>query len=111
MLLEQKKYMGQVIEVNYKQLGRDLILDLNRTISGQEGISFNNISEASLDKTFSGEMALSLFQNFDDIVSIHILSNSVTISFERNIRNVCFVEKEHDRSHNSQQSRMAGHNP
>ena len=30
-------------------------------------------------------MALSLFQNFDDIVSIHILSNSVTISFERNI--------------------------
>ena len=85
MLLEQKKYMGQVIEVNYKQLGRDLILDLNRTISGKEGISFNNISEASLDKTFSGEMALSLFQNFDDIVSIHILSNSVTISFERNI--------------------------
>tara|TARA_Y100000590_G_C15328174_1_gene866613 strand:- start:318 stop:650 length:333 start_codon:yes stop_codon:yes gene_type:complete len=85
MLLEQKKYMGQVIEVNYKQLGRDLILDLNRTISGQEGISFNNISEASLDKTFSGEMALSLFRNFDDIVSIHILSNSVTISFARNI--------------------------
>ena len=79
--------MGQIIEVKTTKLNKTVIFDLNRSVSGQEGMTFNNISDASLISDVSGKLALKLFQEFDDIETIFIQSNIVTINFDRNIGN------------------------
>jgi hypothetical protein len=50
-------------------------------------MTFNNISDASLISDVSGKLALKLFQEIDDIETIFIQSNIVTINFYRNIGN------------------------
>jgi hypothetical protein len=77
--------MGQIIDVQLKHFGKEVFLELNRSISSQEGISFYNITDASLDKTFCGSLALSLYKQFEDIESIYIQSNVITLSFSRNL--------------------------
>ena len=77
--------MGQIIDVNLNHIGKQVILDLNRSISSQEGISYSNIAEASLDRTICEDLALQLFQRFETINSIYIQSNIVTISFSHNL--------------------------
>jgi len=79
--------VGQIIEVKTTKVNKTLIFDLNRSVSGQEGMTFNNISEASLIPDVSGQLALKLFQQIDDIDTIFIQSNMVTINFQRNIGN------------------------
>ena len=37
--------MGQIIEVKSTKLNKTIIFDLNRSVSGQEGMTFHNISE------------------------------------------------------------------
>ncbi len=77
--------MGQLIEVKTTKLNKTLIFDLNRSVSGQEGMTFHNISEASLISDVSGQLALELFQENNDIDTIFIQSNVVTVNFNRNI--------------------------
>ena len=77
--------MGQLIKIDLKHLGKEVVLELNRTISSQEGDSYHNIAEASLDKTFCGDLAFSILKEFEDIQSIYIQSNVITISFSRNL--------------------------
>jgi|TARA_B110000014_G_C20125342_1_gene598926 hypothetical protein len=79
--------MGQIIEVKTTKLNKTVIFDLNRSVSGQEGMNFSNISEASLVPDVSGQLALKLFQEINDIDSIFIQSNIVTVNFRRNIGN------------------------
>lgn len=79
--------MGQVIEVKTTKLNKTIIFDLNRSVSGQEGMTFSNISEASLISDVSGKLALKLFQDIEDIETIFIQSNIVTVNFHRNIGN------------------------
>jgi len=79
--------MGQIIEVKSTKLNKTIIFDLNRSVSGQEGMTFHNISEASLIPDVSGQLALKLFQEIEDIETIFIQSNIVTINFYRNIGN------------------------
>ncbi|MFL2659214.1 MAG: hypothetical protein ACJ0GT_02220 [Candidatus Actinomarina sp.] len=79
--------MGQIIEVKTTKLNKTVIFDLNRSVSGQEGMNFSNISEASLVTDVSGQLALKLFQEINDIDSIFIQSNIVTVNFRRNIGN------------------------
>ena len=64
--------MGQIIEVKTTKLNKTLIFDLNRSVSGQEGMTFNNISEASLIPDVSGQLALKLFQQIDDIDTLFV---------------------------------------
>ena len=70
--------MGQIIEVKSTKLNKTVIFDLNRSVSGQEGMTFHNISEASLIPDVSGQLALKLFQETNDIDTIFIQSNIVT---------------------------------
>ena len=58
--------MGQIIEVKSTKLNKTIIFDLNRSVSGQEGMTFHNISEASLIPDVSGQLALKLFQETND---------------------------------------------
>ena len=77
--------MGQIIEVKSTKLNKTIIFDLNRSVSGQEGMTFHNISEASLIPDVSGQLALKLFQETNDIETIFIQSNIVTVNFYRNL--------------------------
>ena len=77
--------MGQMIEVKSTKLNKTIIFDLNRSVSGQEGMTFHNISEASLIPDVSGQLALKLFQETNDIETIFIQSNIVTVNFNRNL--------------------------
>jgi hypothetical protein len=54
--------MGQIIEVKTTKLNKTVIFDLNRSVSGQEGMNFSNISEASLVPDVSGQLALNYFK-------------------------------------------------
>ena len=67
--------MGQLIEVKTTKLNKTIIFDLNRSVSGQEGMTFHNISEASLIPDVSGQLALKLFQETNDVDTIFIQSN------------------------------------
>ena len=77
--------MGQIIEVKSTKLNKTIIFDLNRSVSGQEGMTFHNISAASLIPDVSGQLALKLFQETNDIETIFIQSNIVTVNFNRNL--------------------------
>lgn len=77
--------MGQIIELKTTKLNKSIILDLNRSVSGQEGMSFRNISDASLADDISGKLAFDLFKKINDIETIFIQSNVITINFSRNI--------------------------
>ncbi len=48
-------------------------------------MTFHNISEASLISDISGQLALKLFQETNDIETIFIQSNIVTVNFNRNL--------------------------
>ena len=86
--------MGQLIEVKTTKLNKTIIFDLNRSVSGQEGMTFHNISEASLISDVSGQLALELFQENNDIDTIFIQSNVVTVNFNRNLgSDISEVEK------------------
>ena len=77
--------MGQLIKVKTTKLNKTIIFDLNRSVSGQEGMTFHNISEASLIPDVSGQLALKLFQETNDIDTIFIQSNVVSVNFKRNL--------------------------
>ena len=64
--------MGQLIKIELKHLGKEVVLELNRTISSQEGDSYHNIAEASLDKTFCRILSYINFNEYEDIQTINI---------------------------------------
>ena len=77
--------MGQLIEVTTKKFNKSIIFELNRSISGQEGMTFHNISQASLIDEISGQLALELFKKLAEIDCIFVQSNMVSINFLRNL--------------------------
>ena len=77
--------MGQKIELNTTQFGKNVIFDLNRSLSGQDGETYYNIAHASLTKEISAQLAMKLFQFSNDIENIFIQSNVVTINFMKNM--------------------------
>ena len=57
-------------------------------------MTFHNISEASLIPDVSGQLALKLFQETNDVDTIFIQSNIVTVNFNRNLgSDISEVEK------------------
>ena len=77
--------MGQKIELKTTQFGKNVIFDLNRSFSGQDGETYHNIAHASLSNETSAQLALKLFQYSSDIESIFIQSNVVTVNFSKNM--------------------------
>ncbi len=77
--------MGQKIELKATQFGKNVIFDLNRSLSGQDGETYHNIAHASLSNETSAQLALKLFQYSSDIESIFIQSNVVTVNFSKNM--------------------------
>jgi len=77
--------MGQKIELKTTKFNKNVIFDLNRSLSGQDGVTYHNIAHASLTDDVSAQLALKLFQFSNDIDNIFIQSNVVTINFTANI--------------------------
>ena len=77
--------MGQKIELNTTQFGKNVIFDLNRSLSGQDGETYYNIAHASLTSEISAQLAMKLFQFSNDIENIFIQSNVVTVNFTKNM--------------------------
>jgi len=77
--------MGQKIELKTTSFNKNIIFDLNRSLSGQDGITYHNIADASLHEEVSAQLALKLFQFSEDIESIFIQSNIVTVNFDKNM--------------------------
>ena len=64
---------------------KNIIFDLNRSLSGQDGVTYHNIADASLHNEVSAQLAMKLFKYSQDIESIFIQSNVVTVNFDKNI--------------------------
>ena len=77
--------MGQKIELKTTSFNKNIIFDLNRSLSGQDGITYHNIADASLHEEVSAQLAIKLFQFSEDIDSIFIQSNIVTVNFDKNM--------------------------
>ena len=77
--------MGQKIELKTTQFGKNVIFDLNRSLSGQDGETYHNIAPASLTNEISAQLAKKLFQFSNDIENIFIQSNVVTVNFTKNM--------------------------
>ena len=77
--------MGQKIELKTTQFGKNVIFDLNRSLSGQDGETYHNIAHSSLTNEISAQLAMKLFQFSNDIENIFIQSNVVTINFTKNM--------------------------
>ena len=77
--------MGQKIELKTTKFNKNIIFDLNRSLSGQDGETYHNIAHASLSNEVSAQLALKLFQFSNEIENIFIQSNVVTINFYSNI--------------------------
>jgi len=77
--------MGQKIELKTTSFNKNIIFDLNRSLSGQDGITYHNIADASLHEEVSAQLVLKLFQFSEDIDSIFIQSNIVTVNFDKNM--------------------------
>ena len=69
--------MGQVIEVTSTPIGSVLLVDTDRSLTGQDGVSFDHPPEDPQDP--ASELASRLFDGVDGIESIHVLSNTVSV--------------------------------
>ena len=76
--------LGDVCGSNYwskdYKVKQNIIFDLNRSVSGQEGMTFNNI-EASLIPDVSGQLALNFFNKLMILIQFYSI-NMVTINFK-----------------------------
>ena len=77
--------MAQRIELKTTSFNKNIIFDLNRSLSGQDGITYHNIADASLHDEVSAQLAMKLFKYSQDIESIFIQSNIVTVNFNKNM--------------------------
>lgn len=72
--------MGQTIQINSTTpVGRVLVVDADRSLTGQDGESFTGRQTASNIDSFAARLAVRLFESDDEIDYIHVMSNAVSI--------------------------------
>ena len=71
--------MGQLIEVESLVLDDVAIFDTDRSLSGQDGETFNSTSDATDSGTFSGVVAEALFAHDSAYTSIYVYSNAISV--------------------------------
>jgi ferredoxin--NADP+ reductase len=70
--------MGQLIDVTATNLGDVALFDLDRSLTGQDGRSFDR-SPPKVDDPAS-QLASRLFETDDEIETVHVLSNTVSVA-------------------------------
>lgn len=72
--------MGQTIEIkSAKRIERVLLIDTDRSLSGQDGESYTGRQIAAQDDTFPAKLAVRLFESDPEIDYIHVMSNTISV--------------------------------
>lgn len=72
--------MGQTIEIkSVKSIDRVLIIDTDRSLTGQDGESFTGPRLAAQGETFPAALAVRLFESDEEIDYVHVMSNAVSV--------------------------------
>ncbi|MDX1746821.1 MAG: hypothetical protein R3324_12850 [Halobacteriales archaeon] len=72
--------MGQTIEIkSVKPIDRVLIIDTDRSLTGQDGESFTGPRLAAQGETFPAHLAVRLFESDEEIDYVHVMSNAVSV--------------------------------
>lgn len=69
--------MGQAMEVVASRQGDVVIFDTDRSITGQDGISYTSVGEAAIDSRFPGRLAERLMTADPSLSSVWLASNLV----------------------------------
>lgn len=68
--------MGQRIEVSATPIGNVAVFDLNRSLTGQDGVAFDNPPSG---ETPPATLARRLWESDDEINNVYVLSNTVSV--------------------------------
>jgi hypothetical protein len=72
--------MGQTIEIKkVTPVGRVLVVDTDRSLTGQDGESFTGKQTASQIDTFPARLAVRLFEADSEVDYVYVMSNTVSI--------------------------------
>jgi hypothetical protein len=72
--------MGQTIEIKkVTTIGRVLVVDTDRSLTGQDGESFTGKQTAGQVDTFPARLAVRLFEGDSEVDYVHVMSNTVSI--------------------------------
>lgn len=72
--------MGQTIEIkSARPIERVLLIDTDRSLTGQDGESFTGRQIAAQDDTFSAKLAVRLFESDQEIDYVHVMSNTISV--------------------------------
>ena len=71
--------MGQPVEVEAAPLGDVVIYSTDRTITGQDGVSYASAAAAEADDRFPGQLATRLFAAGSGVESIFVASNEIVV--------------------------------
>ncbi len=76
--------MGQTIEINKaKTVGEVLVIDSDRSIAGQDGVSYVSAIGASRSTGIPAVLATRLFEADPEIDHVFVMSNTVSIRRRR----------------------------
>ncbi|MBT8201393.1 MAG: hypothetical protein KJO36_12840 [Acidimicrobiia bacterium] len=71
--------MGQEINVSATSIDDVLILDTDRTVSGQDGGGFSTVAETEGDDSFPARLAARLLTSDDQINHVFAASNAIVV--------------------------------
>jgi hypothetical protein len=76
--------MGQTIEIKkVTPVGRVLVVDTDRSLTGQDGESFTGKQTAGQIDTFAARLAVGLFEADPEVDYVHVMSNTVSVRRRR----------------------------
>lgn len=71
--------MGQVINVTSTVIGDTAIFDADRSLSGQDGGSYDSATATEGDDTFGAALAAQLFESDPLIAHVFVASNAIVV--------------------------------
>lgn len=76
----RKRVMGQTIEIKrVTPVDRVLVIDTDRSLTGQDGESFTGKRTAAQVDSFPAKLAVRIFESDEEIDYVHIMSNAVSV--------------------------------
>ena len=71
--------MGQTIEVEAAQVGDVVIFTTDRSVTGQDGVSYESAASADEDVRFPGLLASRLYAADESLTTVFVASNQVVV--------------------------------
>jgi hypothetical protein len=72
--------VGQTIEIRSTvAIDHVLVVDTDRSITGQDGVSFSGVETARRDDSFPAKLAVRLFEGVEGVDHVHLASNTVSV--------------------------------